>query len=166
MEKQLAGAEEIDVIAQKRDMTEEKRQAFLEEFRAERERTLLGLSVMGGVFSEGIDLKEEQLIGVAVVGTGLPMVSTERELIRAYYEQRGENGFDYAYRFPGFNKVMQAAGRLIRTDEDEGVIALLDERFVYSENRRLFPREWADHKITGAAGFETEVRAFWERRGD
>ncbi len=166
VEKQLAGAEEIDVIAQKRDMTEEKRQAFLEEFRAERERTLLGLSVMGGVFSEGIDLKEEQLIGVAVVGTGLPMVSTERELIRAYYEQRGENGFDYAYRFPGFNKVMQAAGRLIRTDEDEGVIALLDERFVYSENRRLFPREWADHKITGAAGFETEVRAFWERRGD
>ena len=166
VEKQLAGEEEIDVIAQKRDMSEEKRQAFLEEFRAERERTLLGLSVMGGVFSEGIDLKEEQLIGVAVVGTGLPMVSTERELIRAYYEQRGENGFDYAYRFPGFNKVMQAAGRLIRTDEDEGVIALLDERFLYGENRRLFPREWADHKAVGAADFETEVRAFWESRGD
>ena len=157
-------SEEYELIKQKRSMSEDERMDFLKAFAEPREKPLLGLSVMGGVFSEGIDLKRELLIGVAVVGTGLPQVSPERQLIRDYYEARGMNGFDYAYRFPGFNKVMQAAGRLIRTPEDEGVILLLDERFRYTENLRLFPREWGNYRLISAENLQTELRRFWEER--
>ncbi len=155
----------VELILQKRAMTEKDRADFLAEFSdTGRTGSLLGLSVMGGVFSEGIDLVREQLIGVAVVGTGLPQVCTERELIKEYYDSQGKNGFDYAYRFPGFNKVMQAAGRLIRTADDEGVILLLDERFRYRENRALFPREWADCTALGFSEAEREIRRFWAER--
>lgn len=151
----------FSVIAQKRNMREEERTAFLSEFSKEREESLLGLSVLGGLFSEGIDLKGEQLIGVAVVGTGLPQVGTERELMRDFYAEAGENGFDFAYRFPGFNKVMQAAGRLIRTSDDYGVILLLDERFRYRENRMIFPKEWDDCRETDLERIAEDVRDFW-----
>ena len=154
-----------ELIRQKKSMTEDERQAFLHSFSEAHALPLLGLSVTGGVFSEGIDLKNEQLIGVAVVGTGLPQVCTERELIRAYYEGRGMDGFDFAYRFPGFNKVMQAAGRLIRTTQDEGVILLLDERFRYSQNLRLFPREWTDYRIVSEGDVREALSDFWKRRG-
>ena len=98
---------------------------------------------MGGIFGEGIDLKNEQLIGAIVVGTGLPQISNEREILMGYYDKTSlDAGFDYAYRYPGMNKVLQAAGRVIRTVEDVGVIELLDERFLQSEYRALFPREW------------------------
>ena len=116
---------------------------------------------MGGVFSEGIDLVGEKLIGVAVVGTGLPQITREGELIREYFDARGLAGFDYAYRFPGFNKVMQAAGRLIRTTEDYGVILLMDERFLYNQNRMLFPKEWRDARVTSQATVGDDVRDFW-----
>lgn len=156
--------EDYELIRQKRSMSEDERQAFLRAFAEPREKPLLGLSVIGGVFSEGIDLKNEQLIGVAVVGTGLPQVSPERRLISDYYEARGMNGFDFAYRFPGFNKVMQAAGRLIRTPEDEGVILLLDERFRYAENLRMFPREWDNYRMISADSLSAELERFWEER--
>ena len=155
----------VELISQKRVMSEQDRADFLAEFSDTlRPRSLLGLSVMGGVFSEGIDLVHEQLIGVAVIGTGLPQVCVERDLIRNYYDEHGENGFDYAYRFPGFNKVMQAAGRLIRTVQDEGIILLLDERFRYRENLALFPREWADFRYTDSSSAGREIRTFWEER--
>ncbi len=105
-------------------------------------KNLLGFCVLGGVFAEGIDLKGESLIGAIVVGTGLPQISPEGELLKSYFEKNGKNGFDYAYRYPGMNKVLQAAGRVIRTRQDRGVIALLDYRFCQSEYRNLFPREW------------------------
>ena len=150
-------------------MTEEDRRGFLAAFDDPHSRddqsSLIGLCVMGGVFSEGIDLKNEALIGVAAVGTGLPQVCIERELIRSYYEMNGENGFDFAYRFPGFNKVMQSAGRLIRTVDDEGVILLLDERFRYRENLRLFPKEWAEYEVTDIGSIEERIRTFWAERG-
>ena len=155
----------VELISQKRVMSEQDRADFLAEFSDTlRPRSLLGLSVMGGMFSEGIDLVHEQLIGVAVIGTGLPQVCVERDLIRSYYDEHGENGFDYAYRFPGFNKVMQAAGRLIRTVQDEGIILLLDERFRYRENLALFPREWADFRYTDSSSAGREIRTFWEER--
>ncbi|MBR6322023.1 MAG: ATP-dependent DNA helicase [Lachnospiraceae bacterium] len=155
----------VELLMQKRYMSEQDRADFLAEFSDTlRPCSLLGLSVMGGVFSEGIDLTHEQLIGVAVVGTGLPQISPERELIRNYYEEHGEDGFDYAYRFPGFNKVMQAAGRLIRTAEDEGVILLLDERFRYRENLALFPREWSDWQAADFDSVERSISEFWESR--
>ncbi len=159
------GSPSVEVISQKRVMSDSERAEFLSEFSdTGRRHPLLGLSVMGGIFSEGIDLTHEQLIGVAVVGTGLPQISPQQEMIRNYYDAHGENGFDYAYRFPGFNKVMQAAGRLIRTAEDEGVILLLDERFRYRDNLALFPREWADYRVTDLSGVREEILDFWASR--
>lgn len=79
-----------------------------------------------------------------------------------YYDQAGENGFDYAYRFPGMNKVLQAAGRVIRTDQDRGVIALLDERFLTADYRNLFPREWHDYRGCSLTQVGNLVREFWE----
>ncbi|MBR5738918.1 MAG: ATP-dependent DNA helicase, partial [Lachnospiraceae bacterium] len=165
LEKQAG--DRIEIIRQQRVMREEERSAFLSQFTEDgrsRERSLLGLSVMGGLFSEGIDLKGDSLIGVAVVGTGLPQVSGERELIRTYYERNGQNGFDYAYRFPGFTKVLQAAGRLIRTVDDEGIILLLDERFLFRDNLALFPREWAEFDVIGLSEATEKIRNFWRWR--
>jgi Rad3-related DNA helicase len=158
----LPESEEYELLVQKKNMPEEERQAFLKRFAVgeAHERSLLGVSVLGGIFSEGIDLKEDALIGVAVVGTGLPKVSEEQDLIRQYYESIGENGFDFAYRFPGFNKVLQAAGRLIRTPEDTGVILLLDERFLYRDTLSLFPREWAEYTVTDLENVGDEIRLF------
>ena len=156
---------EIEIVSQKKAMTEEERNAFLSRFTDENTpdgRSLLALSVMGGVFSEGIDLKGEALIGVAVVGTGIPMVTKERDLMKERLEETGVSGFDYAYRFPGFNKVLQAAGRLIRTPDDKGVILLMDERFLYRENKALFPREWADYRVTDLKNVGWEIESFWE----
>ena len=102
---------------------------------------MAALCVMGGIFSEGIDLKEERLIGVIIIGTGLPQVNTEQEILKEYFDEHQGRGFDYAYQYPGMNKVMQAAGRVIRTAGDKGIIALLDERFLGEEAVALFPRE-------------------------
>jgi Rad3-related DNA helicase len=117
---------------------------------------------MGGIFSEGIDLKGDSLIGVIVVGTGLPQISRERDLLRWYFDEHGLDGFSYAYLYPGMNKVLQSAGRLIRTDEDCGVIVLLDERFMRRDYRQLFPREWADIRQTSLFSVEEDVQGFWE----
>ena len=138
---------------------------FLEMFREERrDHSLLGLCVLGGVFSEGIDLTGEQLIGVAVIGNGLPMVCPERDLLREYYDGQGLNGFDYAYRFPGLNKVLQSAGRLIRTEEDEGVIALLEERFLGREYEGLYPKEWEEGShVIRLSELRKALSDFWEK---
>ena len=116
--------EEMCCMIQEQNMNEQDREAFLQEFEAEREGSLAGFCVMGGIFSEGIDLTKERLIGAMIVGTGLPQVCNEREILKQYFDRHGENGFDYAYLYPGMNKVLQAAGRVIRTEEDKGVIAL------------------------------------------
>ena len=158
----------VEVIRQEKTMTDEERRAFLSRFKEapERENSLLGLTVTGGLFSEAIDLKGDALIGVAVVGTGLPQVSMERELVRLYFERTGKNGFDYAYRFPGFTKVQQAVGRLIRTSSDEGVALLMDERFLYRENLKLFPREWTEYEVTDEKRLSGAIRSFWEERSE
>ena len=144
-------------------MSEREREEFLEEFTEDR-GTLLGFCIMGGVFSEGIDLMGEKLIGAMIVGTGLPQVSNEREILKKYYDQRSENGFDYAYRFPGMNKVLQAAGRVIRTREDEGVILLLDERFRGRDYDSLFPAEWEDRRSCRMDSVESHLQHFWAER--
>lgn len=108
---------------------EEAREIFLETFEEAREDSLAGFCVMGGIFSEGIDLTRDRLIGAVIVGTGLPQVCNDREILRSYFDGRKLSGFDYAYLYPGMNKVLQSAGRVIRTEEDRGVILLLDERF-------------------------------------
>lgn len=132
--------------------------------RAEKTKSLVALCVMGGIFGEGIDLKEESLIGVIVIGTGLPMVCAEQEILKNYFEEKQKPGFAYAFQYPGMNKVMQAAGRVIRTVKDEGVIALLDERFLRPDYLALFPREWADFKRVTLSAVEQATREFWEGR--
>ncbi len=153
---------DIQFIVQSTHMSEAGREDFLAEFDRERDCSLVGLCVMGGVFSEGIDLKGERLIGVLVVGTGLAQICTEREILRGWFEEQGKDGFAYAYRYPGMNKVLQAAGRVIRTDRDEGIILLLDERFLYREYQRMFPREWSGYYVTNYKNLPQILRDFWE----
>lgn len=133
----------INVVIQTSDMQESDKEEFIELFDEHSEvGTLVGFCVTGGAFSEGIDLKNESLIGAIIVGTGLPMICRERNILREYFDDAGKDGYSYAYTYPGMNKVLQAAGRVIRTDEDRGVIVLLDDRFLTKEYEMLFPREW------------------------
>ncbi|MEY8336714.1 ATP-dependent DNA helicase [Lachnospiraceae bacterium 62-35] len=149
-------------VVQKNGMKEEEREEFLAMFEKEYPGSFVALCVMGGLFSEGIDLREERLIGAILVGTGLPMVCTEQEILKHYFEERDKDGFQFAYQYPGMNKVMQAAGRVIRTPEDKGVIALLDDRFLEPDYQALFPLEWSDCEIVNQRSVRDRVRRFWE----
>lgn len=130
------------VLPQRRDMTEEDKEDFLQSFVNEPDETLIGLCVMGGIFSEGIDLTGDRLTGAVIVGCGLPTVGYERELFKYYFDEKNNNGFEYAYLYPGMNKVMQSGGRVIRTVNDVGAVLLLDERFLKRQYTNLFPKEW------------------------
>lgn len=154
----------VQVLTQNSRMTEMEREEFLAEFQKteEREGSLIGFCVMGGIFGEGIDLKRDRLIGAVIVGTGLPQICNEREILKQYYDRHGADGFVYAYQYPGMNKVMQSAGRVIRTDEDRGVILLLDERFCQWQYRSIFPREWADYEICSLQNVRSKLDGFWE----
>lgn len=153
--------EEIDYVMQSQYMSEESREIFLENFEEERNNSFLGFCVMGGIFSEGIDLAEDKLIGAAIVGTGLPQVCRERELLKEYFDTKGFRGFDYAYLYPGMNKVLQSAGRVIRTDEDRGVILLLDDRFLDYRYRETFPREWKEIGLCNLENASECIEEFW-----
>ena len=154
--------EHVRVICQKNGMREQEREAFLSEFELETEETLVAFCVMGGIFGEGIDLKNDRLIGAIVVGTGLPQISNERDILKNYYDDKSGNGFDYAFRYPGMNKVLQAAGRVIRTTKDRGIILLLDERFLQRDYELLYPREWSDRQTCTVDEVEEKVLQFWE----
>lgn len=130
------------VLLQRPDMSEEERTAFLGAFQPAAGRTLIGFAVMGGVFSEGVDLPGDRLTGVVIVGVGMPQPDLERNLLRDYYADQGRSGFDYAYVIPGMNKVLQAGGRLIRTETDRGSLLLIDDRYLQPGFRRLLPKEW------------------------
>lgn len=159
---QLHFPEQTEIVEQCQNMSESEKEDFLASFSAENDYTLVGLCVMGGIFSEGIDLKEDRLIGTAIVGTGLPQVCEERELFKQYYDEQNGHGFDYAYLYPGINKVFQAGGRVIRTSSDRGVILLLDERFAGRSYSHLFPKEWVPYKITNKKGMKDILHSFWE----
>lgn len=169
--------EEVECLIQMDFMNEEKRETFLQRFSGnescdlsahihidieiEEEKTLLGFCVMGGIFSEGIDLKNDSLIGAIIVGTGIPQVCYEREILKNYFDEKGESGFDYAYRYPGMNKVLQAAGRVIRTTEDVGIVALLDERFTQFMYQKMFPKEWEHFEVVTIKQITKRVERFW-----
>lgn len=153
---------EVDSICQVSYMDEEQREEFLEEFEQEREKSLVAFCVMGGIFSEGIDLTDDKLIGAVIAGTGLPQVCTEREILKQYFNAADMDGFDYAYLYPGMNKVLQSAGRVIRTESDRGVILLLDDRFRAMRYREVFPREWQQYQLGSVKNLEQEIRTFWE----
>lgn len=154
--------EEMEYICQESGMTETEREEFLEMFSGERDKTLVAFCVMGGIFAEGIDLKYDALIGVIIVGTGLPQISNEREILKKYYDEKENAGFAYAFIYPGMNKVLQAAGRVIRTAEDRGIIILLDERFLQREYQCMFPREWEMYQTVTLSGVRDLIEDFWE----
>ncbi|MDR1560512.1 MAG: ATP-dependent DNA helicase [Clostridiales bacterium] len=156
---------EINTLAQSPDMDEAARESFLQRFTPESEETMLAFAVLGGVFSEGVDLKAERLIGVIVVGVGLPMITEERNVISEYYSRLMDMGFEYAYVYPGMNKVMQAVGRVIRSESDRGVALLIDSRFAGSDYKCLFPSEWSHARyINGPKDMEETLEGFWAGR--
>ena len=142
----------ISTLVQESGLDDGARAAFLARFAPDPAQTLLGFGVMGGIFGEGVDLVGDRLIGCAIVGVGLPQVNPRQEILRRYYDEHSGSGFDYAYRYPGMNKVLQAAGRVIRTAEDKGVVLLLDDRFARSEYTRLFPRHWRQFEVSEGNG--------------
>ena len=155
--------QEADCMMQSGNMNEADREEFIQEFSNPRGKSLAAFCVLGGIFSEGIDLKEDLLIGVLIVGTGLPQICNQREILKEYYQEENGQGFDYAYQYPGMNKVLQAAGRVIRTASDRGIIGLLDERFLRSDYRQLFPREWSQYEVHTLDSLPEALEAFWKK---
>jgi DNA excision repair protein ERCC-2 len=155
---------ESQLLVQDRGMTEAAREAFLAQFSAGNQETLIGLAVMGGIFGEGIDLVGDRLIGAVVVGVGVPQVCLERDLIKDYFDGLNVSGFAYAYQYPGFNRVLQATGRVIRTEADRGVIVLIDERFTHARYRDLFPTHWQGFQVVRNTGeIQGKLSRFWSR---
>lgn len=152
----------FSTLCQQSSMDEAQRTVFLSHFKPNPPQTQIGFAVLGGVFGEGVDLTGDRLIGVAIVGPGLPQVGPRQEQLRQHFEETCGSGFDYAYRYPGMNKVLQAAGRVIRTPQDKGVVLLIDDRFASPENRRLMPPHW-DHLrlVNGTEPLRSELSAFW-----
>jgi len=151
----------VPVLFQRPGMTEPERDVFLAAFSVEHGETLVGFAVLGGIFGEGIDLVGERLIGAVIVGVGLPQLCIERNLIRDYFETHLGAGFEYAYTFPGMNRVLQAVGRVIRSDTDRGVVLLIDARFSEPRYRRLFPAWWKFVRVRQTAALNAAVRSFW-----
>ena len=143
-------------------MDEEKRQSFLTLFQ-NHDETMVCFCVLGGMFAEGIDFKGKSLIGVIVVGVGLPQINEESDLLRDHFEQIYGKGYAYAYQYPGMNKVLQACGRLIRDDSDCGVILLLDERYANAHYRALFPPHMRHYEIIhDEEALAAHLSAFWK----
>lgn len=153
---------QVETLEQTSGMEERAREDFLARFDRSNEDTLVGFCVLGGIFSEGIDLKGDRLIGTAVVGVGLPQINREQDILRAYYNEQNQKGYEYAYQFPGMNKVLQAAGRVIRGEQDRGVVLLIDDRFCTYQYQALFPAHWSHYRrIHDAVGLQQALRLFW-----
>ena len=152
----------IRVLAQRPGMSEPERDAFIAAFSVEHGETLVGFTVLGGIFGEGIDLVGERLIGAVIVGVGLPQLCVERDLIRDYFQQENASGFEYAYTFPGMNRVLQAVGRVIRSETDRGVVLLIDARFNEVRYRRLFPPWWKYFRVRHSSALGDAVSDFWK----
>ncbi len=160
-ERFMEQAHDLEVICQIPEMTEAQRDAFLDRFGQNNAATLVGFVVMGGIFGEGIDLVGERLAAAAIVGVGLPAICLERELIRAYFTENHDSGFEFAYLYPGINRVLQAAGRVIRSESDYGVITLIDSRFSRRQYAALFPSDWQPVRIGNEQQLTARLMEFW-----
>jgi DNA excision repair protein ERCC-2 len=158
----LNDSQGFDVVVQEPGMNEADRTDFLNRFTANPGRTLAGFAVMGGIFGEAIDLVGDRLTGAAIVGVGLPGLSQERDLVRDYYGDKLGRGFEFAYSYPGINRVLQAAGRVIRSETDRGAVLLIDERFSRYHYRRLLPSAWSPTPVAGVEELEARLAAFWQ----
>lgn len=160
----LAFPDGCDVLVQDREMSDADKERFLARFVLKPSRTTIGVVVAGGVFGEGIDLVDDRLIGVVVIGVGLPQICFERDLIRDYYNRNGDRGYDYAYVNPGMNRVMQAVGRVIRSERDRGMALLIDDRFLNARYRDLFKHEWSHYEVViSPEDMAQDIEAFWKR---
>ena len=139
--------ESIEVHYQEREMTELDKEEMLSSFQNNPKHTNIGFAIIGGAFGEGVDLVSDRLIGVIIIGIGLAKINYESDKIASYYEENGKRGYNYAYLYPGMNKVMQAVGRLIRTETDRGTALLIDERYMTNEYRSLFRKEWDNYEV-------------------
>jgi len=158
---------DADLLVQNREMKEEERGAFLANFAPDPTKTTVGLLVLGGAFSEGIDLVSDRLIGVALIGIGLPQIGHDNNLIRDYHQKISGQGFEYAYMDPGMNKVMQAVGRLIRSETDKGAALLIDDRYLREEYRSLFIRTWHEYDVvTAPQDVADNLKAFYKKSND
>jgi Rad3-related DNA helicase len=146
-EQVLENNPEFQPIVQYPSMKEEEREEFLANFDDVHEKSLVGFAVMGGIFSEGIDLKGDRLTGAVIIGVGLPQVGLERDTMKNYFQESGKNGYDFAYVYPGVNKVLQAGGRVIRSEEDRGTLVLVDDRFLTRKYVEMLPEEWRDFVV-------------------
>lgn len=154
----------ISLAKQSKEMDEISREKFLKKFKKSPKKTLLGFCVLGGLFSEGIDLTGDRLIGVTIVGVGIPQINLDNNLIKEYFSNKGENGYNYAYIFPGMNKVIQAAGRVIRTKDDKGIVLLIDDRYSQGIYKSLIPENWRPVEEIGCSSdLRKIVREFWEK---
>ena len=153
---------EAEVLIQSRELKDVEKEAFLANFQAQNEQVVLGFCVLGGVFSEGIDLKKNRLIGSIIVSVGLPQISKEQEELKKYFDEKNQQGFYYIYQLPGFNKIMQAAGRVIRTEEDRGVILLIDQRFGRKDYMQLYPAHWSKGVVVhDLDSMLNQLKQFW-----
>ena len=156
-----AESPDTDIIIQTQEMSESARSEFLARFSRDNPQTLVGFAVMGGIFGEGIDLVGERLCGAVIVGVGLPGISLEKELIREYFTSRLNAGFEFAYMYPGINRVLQAAGRVIRSDKDRGIVLLIDQRFGTRRYKSLLPREWKPVRVHSPKQLSDHLVRFW-----
>ena len=154
----------VSILVQRPGMSEAEREAFLSPFARENDATLVGFAVMGGIFGEGIDLVGDRLLGAIIVGVGLPQLCVERDLIRDYFQAEGYLGFEYAYLFPGLNRVLQAVGRVIRSEDDRGIVLLIDSRFAEPRYRRLLPKTWCLTPIRRADEIGPALNRFWAKK--
>lgn len=154
----------VPVAIQRSGMTRQEREEFLSFFEEDEGRLRVGFCVLGGSFSEGVDLPGSRLIGTLIVGVGLPGLSAERNIIRDYFENRDECGYDYAYTYPGMNSVLQAAGRVIRRPEDRGVVILIDDRYREEKYRALYPPHWDGMRFAeDIPALQSELAEFWTK---
>lgn len=153
----------IPILVQTGGMDEQAREDFLCAFKKSPANTLLGFCVMGGIFAEGVDLAGDRLIGAAIVGVGLPQIGPEPNELRRYYDEKNDSGFEFAYQFPGMNKVMQAAGRVIRSEQDRGIVLLIDSRFTSGRYRAMFPAHWAHWQRVTAEALPAALEEFWNK---
>ena len=158
-------SDDFELLVQERDMSEEEKEQFLSCFVDKPEKTMLGVAVLGGAFSEGIDLVGERVIGVAIVGVGIPQICFERDLIRNYFQNKANKGYEYAYASPGINKVMQALGRVIRSETDHGVALLIDDRYLTKQCNDIFKGIYADYEVvTSKEDIKEQVENFWANK--
>ena len=157
----------VEAVAQSRGMGAAEKESFLSAFRDDVGHLRVGFCVLGGAFSEGVDLPGSRLIGSIIFGVGIPALSNERNIIREYFDNTVGSGYEYAYTYPGMNRVLQAVGRVIRREGDRGVAVLVDDRYSEPKYRALFPKHWEGIHCTGNARSLAEiVRRFWEKQGD